>query len=69
MGAVLKSDPNALIYDTANGRCDMSTLTYAVAKECEAEAVIVISNPKLTAQVVYDMECRNVAAFGAIWDS
>jgi hypothetical protein len=69
MGAVLKSDANALIYDTANGRCDMSALTYATAIECEAEAVIVISNPELTAQVVYDMECRGVAAFGAIWDS
>ncbi|SMY27240.1 unnamed protein product [Zymoseptoria tritici ST99CH_1A5] len=69
MGAVTKSDPNALIYDTANGRCDMSALTYAAAKESEAEAVIIISNPKLTKQVVYDMECRGVAAFGAIWDS
>ena len=34
-----------------------------------AEAVIVISNQKLTREVVYGMESRGISAYGAIWDS
>ena len=38
-------------------------------KEFDAEAVIVISNKKLTWQVVYGLESRGIPAYGAIWDS
>jgi hypothetical protein len=38
-------------------------------QEFQAEAVIVISNEKLTKKVVYGMETRGVPAYGAIWDS
>ena len=34
-----------------------------------AEAVICISNKKLTWQVVHGLERRGIPAFGAIWDS
>lgn len=67
--AVRRSDPNAVVYDTFHGRTDIVGLAYAAYKEFNAEAVIIISNPILTQKVVYAMETRGVAAYGAIWDS
>lgn len=68
--AVLGADPQGVIIDTrASGRPDMVALTYQLYQESEAEAVVVISNPKLTRKVVYGMESRGVAAFGPIFDS
>ncbi|KAJ7584994.1 hypothetical protein C8J56DRAFT_1166207 [Mycena floridula] len=70
MGAVLKSDPQALIWDTrTQGRPDMVALTYKLFIESGAEAVFIISNPKLTRKVVYGMETRGISAYGAIFDS
>lgn len=67
---ILEVEPNALIWDTdERGRPDLSQLAYAAVKEFDAEAVIVISNQKLTRQVVFDMESRGIPAYGAIWDS
>ena len=67
---ILESEPNALIWDTnANGRPDLVQLAYDAVQEFDAEAVIVISNKKLTWQVVYGMESRGIPAYGAIWDS
>lgn len=62
--------PDALVWDTGeNGRPDLVKLAYEAYKEFDAEAVIVISNKKLTWQVVYGMESRGIPAYGAIWDS
>ena len=47
----------------------MVALTYQLYREFDAEAVFVISNPKVTRKVVYGMETRGVAAYGAIFDS
>ena len=67
---ILAVQPNAMIWDTnENGRPDLVQLTYNAYKEFDAEAVIVISNKKLTWQVVYGMESRGIPAYGAIWDS
>ena len=67
---ILESEPNALIWDTnENGRPDLVQLAYDAVQEFDAEAVIVISNKKLTWQVVYGMESRGIPAYGAIWDS
>lgn len=68
--AVCDADENAVIWNTRErGRPDMVALTYHMFKENQAEAVFVISNPKLTSKVVYAMEARGVPAFGPIWDS
>ncbi|KAL3424529.1 nonribosomal peptide synthetase 12 [Phlyctema vagabunda] len=68
--AVTEVDPNALVWDTKlKGRPDLVQLTYNLYRESNAEAVFVISNPKLTRKVVYGMESRRVPAFGPIWDS
>ena len=59
-----------LIWDTdSRGKPDLSALALAAVRESGAEAVIVISNQKLTQRVIYDMESEGIPAFGAIWDS
>ena len=44
-------------------------LAYEAYTSFDAEAVICISNKKLTWQVVYGMESLGIPAYGAIWDS
>ncbi|OCL11428.1 hypothetical protein AOQ84DRAFT_437709 [Glonium stellatum] len=67
---VCKADPQAVIWNTReNGRPDMVALTYSLFVEFNAEAVFVISNPKLTRKIVYGMESRGIVAYGAIFDS
>jgi hypothetical protein len=59
-----------LIWDTdSRGKPDLSALALQAVKESGAEAVIVISNQKLTRKVVHDMETLGIPAYGAIWDS
>ncbi|KAL0565746.1 hypothetical protein V5O48_016274 [Marasmius crinis-equi] len=70
INAVKKADPDARIWDTREeGRPDMLLETYKLVKESDAEAVFIISNPKLTRRVVFGMESRGIAAYGAIFDS
>ena len=70
VNAVRKADPDAIIWDTrAQGRPDLVELTYKLYVESGAEAVFIISNPKVTKKVVYGMETRGIAAYGAIFDS
>jgi hypothetical protein len=70
INAVRKADPEAIIWNTrTQGRPDVVSMTYALVLESQAEAVFVISNPKVTQKVVYGMESRGIAAYGAIFDS
>jgi hypothetical protein len=67
---ILAVEPEALIWDTnEHGRPDLVQLAYQAYKDFDAEAVICISNKKLTWQVVHGMESRGIPAYGAIWDS
>lgn len=67
---ILEVEPDALIWNTdERGRPDLVQLAYQAVQEFDAEAVIVISNQKLTRKVVYGMESRGIPAYGAIWDS
>lgn len=67
---ILKSQLDAVIWDTTKqGKPDMRKLVQEACLRFRPEAVICISNQKLTYQVVYDMESRGIPAFGAIWDS
>lgn len=67
---ILSVQPHALIWDTnEHGRPDLVKLAYDAYKAFDAEAVICISNKKLTWQVVYGLESRGIPAYGAIWDS
>lgn len=70
LNMVKKADPDVWICDTRKlGRPDMVACTYKLVVESGAEAVFIISNPKLTRKVVYGMESRGIPAYGAIFDS
>jgi hypothetical protein len=72
MQAVLKADKEAMVIDTkSTGHPDLPAIAWARVQEGEkkAEAIIIISNPKVTEKVVFEMERRGVPAFGAIFDS
>ncbi|MFG1997540.1 hypothetical protein ACGFNU_00140 [Spirillospora sp. NPDC048911] len=67
---ILDVQPDAVLWDTAErGKPDMVRLAYQAYEDFGAEAVICISNKKLTWQVVHGLERRGIPAFGAIWDS
>lgn len=67
---VLDVDPSSVIIDTwAGGRPDLVHLAYELYVESGAEAIFCISNRKLTRRLVFEMESRNVPAYGPIWDS
>ena len=51
------------------GRADVLRLAYAAYLDSGAEAVICVSNAKVTWQVVHGLERRGIPAFGPIWDS
>ncbi|MEW7281168.1 amino acid adenylation domain-containing protein [Aquimarina sp. 2201CG1-2-11] len=67
---ILEVQPDAIIWNTdTHGKPDMVKLAYKAYRDFDAEAVICISNKKLTWKVVYGMESRDIPAYGAIWDS
>jgi predicted ferric reductase len=67
---ILEAEPDAIIWDTTkDGRPDLVELAYKAYSSFGAEAVICISNKKLTWQVVHGMESLGIPAYGAIWDS
>ncbi|KAI9818920.1 MAG: hypothetical protein M1827_007741 [Pycnora praestabilis] len=68
---VYRADSQAVIIDTSkiSGRPDMVLSTYHLYKESRAEAVFVISNPKVTHLIVHAMETRRIPAYGPIFDS
>jgi hypothetical protein len=67
---ILAVQPNAIIWDTtARGKPDMVRLADEAYSAFDAEAVICISNKKLTWQVVHGLERRGILAYGPIWDS
>jgi hypothetical protein len=67
---ILEASPDALIWDTdARGKPDLSRLALQAVEDFGAEAVICISNQKLTRRVVHDVESCGIPAYGAIWDS
>lgn len=67
---ILAAQPDALIWNTdERGKPDVLRLAYGAAVDFGAEAVICISNKKLTWTVVEGLEQRGIPAFGPIWDS
>ena len=63
-------DKEAVVWDTrTQGRPDMVALTYRLFVEAKAEAVFIVSNPKLTRKVKYGLESRGIPVYGPIFDS
>lgn len=68
--SIFAADPKALLIDTKKtGKGGLTETCFAVYQESGAEAVVVISNPVATKEVVFALESRGVPAYGAIWDS
>lgn len=62
--------PDFVVWNTGEqGKPDVLALTEQHCAESGAEAVICVSNKRLTWQVVTGMEQRGIASYGAIWDS
>lgn len=67
---VHKMGPDPIIFDTSrDGRVDMLPVVRQQLKEFKAEAVFVISNPKMTQDIVYEFESQGIPAYGPIFDS
>ncbi|KJZ72362.1 hypothetical protein HIM_08288 [Hirsutella minnesotensis 3608] len=70
LDTIYESIPDAIIHNTKkSGRPNLVQMGYNLAKSFGAEAVIIIANEKITKKVVYGIETRGIAAYGAIWDS
>ena len=70
MNQVLLGDHRAVIIDTKiSGRPDLVQEAYKLYKASDAEAIFVISNPKVTRKVVYSLESRGIPVFAPIFDS
>ena len=67
---ILTAQPDTVIWDTdERGRPDMVRLAFSAYATSGAEAVICVSNKKLTWSVVHGMERLGIPALGPIWDS
>ena len=67
---VRDADPDAVIINTTvAGRPDLVRHTYQLYAATGAEAVFVISNPRVTRRLVYALESRGVPIFAPIFDS
>ena len=67
---ILEACPDAQIWNTdRQGKPDLAALAIAAVRSFEAEAVICISNKRLTWDVVGRVEREGIPAYGAIWDS
>lgn len=67
---ILAACPDAMIWDTdAHGKPDLAALALQAARSFGAEAVIVISNPKVSWHVTAVLERDGIPAFSPIWDS
>lgn len=68
--AILSLGDDAHIHNTSTmGRPNTLPTVMDLYKRSKSEAVFVISNPKLTIDLVLDLEALGVPAFGPIWDS
>ncbi|KAH8695265.1 integral membrane protein TmpA [Talaromyces proteolyticus] len=68
---VKEMDPDPLVLDTdkTGRRVDMVSVVEQLAREFDAEAICVISNPKVTKELVFTLESRGLVAMGPIFDS
>ncbi|KAH7157928.1 integral membrane protein-like protein TmpA [Dactylonectria estremocensis] len=67
---IINMGENAHIHNTSiSGRPNTLPTIIDLYKRTGSEAVVVISNPKLTVDLVLDLEALGMAAFGPIWDS
>lgn len=67
---IYRADSQAVVIDTKRcGRPDLVRIAYQMYVESCAEAVFIISNPKVVRKVVYGLESRGVPIFAPVFDS
>lgn len=66
---ILVVDPDAVILDSSQGRFDIKGLAGEVVRREGLEAVFVVSNKKITDEIVRGLGRRGVAGYGASFDS
>ena len=70
VSTIYGADPEAIIINTTvSGRQDLLEPTYKLYQQFDAEAVFIISNPRVTRRLVYGLEARGVPTFAPIFDS
>ncbi|OJJ50998.1 hypothetical protein ASPZODRAFT_126985 [Penicilliopsis zonata CBS 506.65] len=65
----LDSNPVIIDSDRKGKRVDVLPLARKLISQFDADAVCVISNPRLTRKIVFELEATGVAAYGPIFDS
>lgn len=66
---IRRVDSEPKIFDSRDGRPDLVTETVFMKEECGLEAVMVVSNAKVTREVVEGIKGKGGAAYGAVFDS
>ena len=62
-------DTDPKIFDSRSGRPDVALEARRLAHVEDVEAVMVVSNPKVTNEVVHECKGAGLAAYGAVFDS
>lgn len=62
-------DEGAVVFDSRKGRPDVAGEAAGLAVREGVEAVMVVSNPKVTGEVVAECKAVGIAAYGAVFDS
>ncbi|CAO2652167.1 Nn.00g004500.m01.CDS01 [Neocucurbitaria sp. VM-36] len=66
---ITKVDPMPRIFDSRQGRPDLAFEARYMRHVCDIEAVMVVSNKKVTDDVVREVKVHGGAAYGAVFDS
>jgi len=66
---IRKVDPEPKIFDSREGRPDLAFEAEFMKEHCGIEAVMVVSNPTVTREIVEGIKAKNGAAYGAVFDS
>ncbi|RYN64989.1 hypothetical protein AA0119_g11511 [Alternaria tenuissima] len=66
---IRRVDQQPKIFDSRNGRPDVAHEAELMKRRCYLEAVMVVSNAKLTREVVEAIKGNGGAAYGAVFDS
>lgn len=66
---LLSNRSNTVLWDTGNGRPNTFDIVKDYCNDQDIDAVFIVSNQKLTFQLVHDLSQDNIISYGAVWDS
>lgn len=69
LGTIRAVDPVAKIFDSKQGRPDVAFEARYMAQVEECEAVMIVSNKRVTDEVVGEVKASGLAGYGAVFDS